>query len=152
MTGGPCSVVILLVPGEARQKKTIEQLRAGIVMKQALLIMGLVVCLFITPAWSSAKDQSALASSLAYLFDLPQVAWVEYDQNRVYLGFTTVGPDVLQIVRTAAINGSKAYGAQVQVWGVRVEYGGWRPGDLPYICTAIGDRGEVTSSNCPGLP
>jgi hypothetical protein len=121
-------------------------------MKRAFLAIGLAVGLIAAPAWISAQDQSALASSLSYLFDLPQVAWVEYDQNRVYVGFTTVNSDVLQVVRTAAINGSKAYGAPVQVWGVRIEYGGWTPGDLPYICTAVGARGEVTSSNCPGLP
>ena len=121
-------------------------------MNRALFTIGLTVCLVTAPAFISAQDQSALSNSLSYLFDLSQVAWVVYDQNRVYLGFTTVSPDVEQIVRTAASIGSKAYGAEVQVWGVGFQYGGWRPGGgLPYICTTAADRGEVTSSNCPGL-
>ena len=121
-------------------------------MKQAVLTVLLALCLVMTPAFTSAQDQSALSNSLSYLFDISQVAWVVYDQNRVYLGFTTVSPDVEQIVRTAASIGSKAYGAEVQVWGVGFQYGGWRPGaGLPYICTAVANGGETTGSNCPGL-
>jgi hypothetical protein len=121
-------------------------------MKQSVFKVLLAVCLVITPAFTSAQDQSALSNSLSYLFDISQVAWVVYDQNRVYLGFTTVSPDVEQIVRTAASIGSKAYGGAVQVWGVGFQYGGWRPGEgLPYICTAVANGGEVTSGNCPEL-
>ena len=121
-------------------------------MNRALFTIGLTVCLVTAPAFISAQDQSALSNSLSYLFDLSQVAWVVYDQNRVYLGFTTVSPDVEQIVRTAASIGSKAYGGEVQVWGVGFQYGGWRPGaGLPYICTAVANGGETTGSNCPGL-
>ncbi|MBP1726175.1 MAG: hypothetical protein H6Q51_1473 [Deltaproteobacteria bacterium] len=121
-------------------------------MKQAVFTVLLALCLVMTPAFTSAQDQSALSNSLSYLFDVSQVAWVVYDQNRAYLGFATVSPDVEQIVRTAASIGSKAYGGEVQVWGVGFQYGGWRPGTgLPYICTTVADRGEVTSSSCPGL-
>jgi len=121
-------------------------------MKHSLFTVLLAVCLLITPAFTSAQDQSALSNSLSYLFDISQVAWVVCDQNRAYLGFATVSPDVEHIVRTAASIGSKAYGGEVQVWGVGFQFGGWRPGGgLPYICTTVADRGEVTSSNCPGL-
>ena len=121
-------------------------------MKQAMFTVFLALSLLITPAFTSAQDQSALSNSLSYLFDLSQVAWVVYDQNRVYLGFASASPDVEQIVRAAASIGSKAYGGEVQVWGVGFQYGGWRPGGgLPYICTTVADRGEVTSSSCPGL-
>jgi len=119
-------------------------------MKHGVFTVLLAFYVVITPAFTTAQDQSALSNSLSYLFETSQVAWVEYDQNRVYLGFTTAGSDVEQIVRTAASIGSKAYGGEVQVWGVRFQYGGWRPGEgLPYICTTLADRGEVTSSSCP---
>jgi hypothetical protein len=121
-------------------------------MKRAVFTVFLAGCLALNPAWISAQDRSALSNSLSYLFELSQVAWVVYDENRVYLGFTDVSPDVEQIVRAAASIGSKAYGAEVQVWGVGFQYGGWRPGGgLPYICTTVADRGEATSGNCPGL-
>jgi len=121
-------------------------------MKQGVFTVLLAVYLAMTPAFTSAQDQSALSNSLSYLFDISQIAWVVYDQNRVYLGFATATSGVEQIVRTAASIGSKAYGGEVQVWGVGFQYGGWRPGEgLPYICTTVADRGEVTGSNCPGL-
>jgi hypothetical protein len=129
-----------------------DRLATEVVMKQAVFTVILAVYLVLMPAFTPAQDQSALSNSLSYLFDISQVAWVVYDQNRVYLGFASVSPDVEQIVRTAASVGSKAYGADVQVWGVGFQCGGWRPGEgLPYFCTAVANDGEVMSSNCPGL-
>ncbi|HVO84474.1 MAG TPA: hypothetical protein VMU60_08620 [Syntrophobacteria bacterium] len=121
-------------------------------MKQAVFTVLVVLYLVMTPAFTLAQDQSALSNSLSYLFDISQVAWVVYDRNQAYLGFTALSSDVEQIVRTAASIGSKACGGEVQVWGVGFQYGGWRPGaGLPCICTTVADRGEVTSSSCPGL-
>jgi hypothetical protein len=121
-------------------------------MKQAVFAVLLALYLAMTPTFVSAQGRSALSNSLSYLFDIAQVAWVVYDQNRVYLGFTTTSPDVERIVRAAASIGSKGYEGEVQVWGVDFQYGGWRPGGgLPYICTAVANGGEVINSNCPGL-
>lgn len=91
----------------------------------------------------------ALEKRLSYLSELPEVSWVEIENNNVYIGFNAIPDDLGTIVRAAAFHGNKAIDFGVHVWAVDTKYIGWRPaGDNPYICTATARYGKVQKSNC----
>ena len=51
-----------------------------------ILLMGIVVyCFLISICF--AKDPAALKNSLTYLNDIPEISWVEIDNNNVFIGF-----------------------------------------------------------------
>ena len=88
-----------------------------LIMKWIMLISFF---LSITLVFSAhAQNQTALENRLAYLNDLPEISWVKFDKNKVYIGVNKVSSDLGSIVRYAAVFGNKAYGLIVNVWAVR---------------------------------
>ena len=62
---------------------------------------------------SAPQQADVLRKELAYLrTDLKEIAWVEFDRNDVYIGFSTVPSDsaFLVVVNAAAVNGNRALG------------------------------------------
>ena len=106
------------------------------------------VLLAICASQSIAKDQAALENRLAYLKDIPEIAWVEFDGNDVYIGFKQRPSDLRAIVNAAAVWGNRAYGFGVHVWAVEAKYRGWRPGNAPYYCEATARYGKIQDSSC----
>jgi hypothetical protein len=95
-----------------------------------------------------SKDQVALNEKLSYLSDIPEISWVEIENNNVFIGFNTIPTDLSIIVRGAAVQGNLAYGFGVHVWAVKAEDHNWRPGSGPYYCEATARSGKITKSNC----
>lgn len=65
--------------------------------------------------------EDILREKLGYLKDIPEVAWVQFDSNNVYLGWKSIPTDFNLINRTAAMNGNHAIGFGVHVWSVKSE-------------------------------
>ena len=108
-----------------------------------------ITILFIAGASESiAKDQAALEKRLAYLTEISEVSWVEFDRNNVYIGFKERPADLRAIINAAAIWGNRAYGFGVHVWAVEARYRGWRPGDGPYYCEATARHGKIENNSC----
>jgi len=93
------------------------------------------------------KDINMLPKRLAYLNEIPDVAWVEFEQNNVYIGFRRVPSDLRNIVNGAAFAGNKEIDG-VHVWAVPEDQRGFKPGSGPYICSATARYGKVQKNNC----
>lgn len=88
-------------------------------------------------------DNSALRERLAYVENLSEVAWLEFDGGDVYIGFSRRPPDLANIVNTAAVAGHQAHGARVTVWAVDGGAPGWRPGDGEPFCKVTIRLGSI---------
>jgi len=62
--------------------------------------------------------QNPLQKRLEYLYEIPEIEWVEYKGNNVYLGFNRICDDIQMIVNAAAFNGNIAHGSGVHVWAI----------------------------------
>jgi hypothetical protein len=114
-------------------------------MKRIMLIGFILSMAFVFSV--NAQNQTALEKRLAYLNYIPEISWVKFDGNNVYIGLNKVSPDLGSIVRGAAAYGNKAYGLGVHVWAV------WETTNVPaidfkYYCTATARHGKVQKSDC----
>ncbi len=112
-----------------------------------LFIIGGVCTLSISTS-EAARHPDALQERLAYLKDLPDVSWVEFDTNNVYIGLKDKPENLKAIVGDAAVAGSKVYGFTVHVWAVDEKYRGVEPRKRPYFCKATARRGEIRENTC----
>ena len=95
----------------------------------------------VTSAAPSRKliDQTKLQKELAYLWEIiPEVRWCEIEGNDVFIGFDPLPDDWKAIIAGAALRGNKAINLGCNVWAVRAQHKGWRPGAGPYY-------GEITA-------
>jgi hypothetical protein len=113
--------------------------------KLAIIFFAFMLSGFSTQAF--AKDQQALESRLGYLKDIPEVAWVNYNSNNVYIGFNKRPQDLASIVGGAGLFGNRAYGFGVHVWAVPADNKNWKIGD-PFYCEATGRYGKVQDNDC----
>lgn len=88
-------------------------------------------------------DNGALRQRLAYLEDLAQIEWVEFEGGDVYLGFHQRPSEFKSIVNTATAAGHKAHGRSVTVWAVAGAASGWRPSEGGVLCKASAALGSV---------
>jgi len=116
-------------------------------MKPLATIVLVVSFLFCQLTVAHARDQRALEDRLSYLKDLPEVGWVRFDGNTVYVGFKKRPADLASIVGAAAFHGNKAYGFGVHVWAVPANNPNWKVGDT-YYCEATGRYGKVEDNSC----
>ena len=119
-------------------------------MKQFILINIILIFVGIMvlaiSATAGRRDQSALKESLDYLKDVPEISWVVFDRNNVYIGFSEQVNDVGSICRGAAVNGNRAYGFGVHVYAVDGYQADWKKSK--HYCTATARHGKVIRSNC----
>ena len=119
-------------------------------MKNILWVLTiiLVVAGFVFPCMVFGGDSNALAKRLAYLKDLPEISWVKFDDNNVYIGFNTRPSDLRMIVNAAAIHGNRALGFGVHVWAVRDFQMDFHPRWDSSYCTATARHGKLQKSDC----
>jgi hypothetical protein len=96
----------------------------------------------------AAEKSSVLRSALSYLNDINEIAWVDIEDNNVYIGWKSIPPDFSVINRGAAFQGNKALDFGVHVWSVKAAQRGWRPGAGPYLCETTARYGKVQDSSC----
>jgi len=117
----------------------------GLTMKRIMLIGFILSMAFVFSA--HAQNQTALEKRLAYLNDIPEISWVKFDGNNVYIGLNKVSSDLDSIVQRAAVLGNKAYGLGVHVWAVR-DTTNVPSKDFKYYCIATARNGKVQKSDC----
>ena len=103
-------------------------------MRDAILAAALVAVLGC--GGDAPVPNDALRARLAYLDDMAQVRWIDFEGGDVYIGFDEKNSDTAEIVNTAAMVGHKAHGKSVHVYAVNGGEPGWRPGDGPIWCEA----------------
>jgi len=96
-----------------------------------------------TKAPTGPSRAEKIRASLEYLQDVPEVAWVEIQDNNVYLGFNQRPDDLRPIMAGAALNANKATGFGVHVWAVPETQRGWRSGDGPYWLEVTARHGKI---------
>jgi hypothetical protein len=112
-----------------------------------LLIIG-GVCLTVLSTSEAARHPDALRTRLAYLKNLPDVSWVEFVTNNVYIGLKDKPEDLKSIVGDAAVAGSKVYGFAVHVFAVDEKYRNVEARKRPYICQATARHGKIRENTC----
>ena len=133
--------------------------KSGRSCSTSILLFGLLVVLagFLmmkTCGGSASSSNSAvtatISSALAYLKEVPEISWVEFEGNEAYLGFSTIPDDFEAVVNLAALNANRAIGRGAHVWAVDANKAkpGWRPGDAGFICEATARHGKVEDSSC----
>ena len=86
-------------------------------------------------AKSKAKEnETVLQRRLAYLTSIPEVDWVKFDDNNVYVGFSSYPTDGNLIIKFAAVNGNEAINFGCHVWAVHAN----QANNPPYYGTMSG--------------
>lgn len=65
-----------------------------------------------------AAADPTLAAAMAYLEEIPDVAWHEVSRNTVHVAFSRVPGDLQAVIRGAALRGNRLLGRGVHVWVV----------------------------------
>jgi len=97
---------------------------------------------------SKTRDQAALQNRLLYLSDIPEISWVEFDGNNVYIGFKELPSDLRTIINAAAVHGNRALGFGVHVWAIKASNKKWRPDSGSYLCEATARYGKIEHNSC----
>ncbi len=92
---------------------------------------------------SSGSRQSQVTNALSYLNNIDEVAWIEVDDNNVYVGFEPIPSDMDAIIRAAALNGNRAADFGVHVWAVKATQRNWRPGQGSYLAEHSARHGKI---------
>ncbi len=100
----------------------------------------------LAPSSSYREREAALRKKLAYLKSIPEVSWVVFDRNNVYLGLESLPSDIKIIVGAAAYHGNRAINFGVHVWAVDSKFRE-SPSDR-YICFATARYGKVRKNSC----
>lgn len=106
-------------------------------------LAGMALLALLACGSSSEKDNTALRERLAYLSNLAEVEWVDFDGGNVYVGFGRRPPDLATVINTAAAVANKAHGSTVHVWAVAGGEPGWRPGDGETYCHVTARMGMI---------
>jgi hypothetical protein len=91
------------------------------------------------------QGNAQLTQRLNYLNGIPEIKWVKFDNNNVYIGFNPIPSDVATITAAAAFQGNKALGFGVHVWAVDAgKYDrSWQPGTGSYLLEKTARYGKV---------
>ena len=115
-------------------------------MKKSVFVLACFL-IFAPPVF--ARDYDKLSAALAYLKqNVPEIAWVDFEKNNVYIGWRKIPPDFKAINWSSAMIGNRAIGFAVHVWSVEAKQKGWRPGDDPYYCETTARHRKVQDSSC----
>ena len=113
-------------------------------MRALVFLMGMLL-FSIAEGFDHAK---MLRENLSYLQQIPEVEWVEFERNMVFIGWKKLPPEFVAVNHEAALNGYKAIGFGVHVWSVMAEHKRWRPGEAPYLCETTAREGRISHSSC----
>jgi hypothetical protein len=81
------------------------------------------------------KKENILRRELKDFFmDIPEVKWVRFKENTVYVGFDPYPIDGVSILRGAALHGNKAINFGCHIWAVHVD----QQNNAPYYGTLDG--------------
>ena len=116
--------------------------------KIIILIVCVAAVIPLLSFLSPDTNPAALKHELAYLQNIPEVSWVEFDENDVYIGFNERPSDLRLIMSSAALIGNRAYGFGVHLWAVKATQRGWRPGKGSYYCECTARYGKIKDNSC----
>lgn len=110
----------------------------------------LLLALYSTGGNSEAGREAKIREALSYVESVREVAWLEVNNNNVYLGFEPAPSDLSIVVGGAALKANDAIGFGAHVWAVDASVAdrSWRPGDRGFICNATARFGQVQKNSC----
>ncbi len=110
-------------------------------------LFGVLTLLWLAPA-EAIDHARMLREKLAYLNELPDIEWVEFEQNSVYIGWKRLPEDFIEINHQAALKGNAAIDFGAHVWSVPAKSTRWRPGHGAYYCETTARKGKIHHSSC----
>lgn len=93
-----------------------------------------------TPEKQRAHPLDKLVSGIG---GLPEVRWIERDDNSIYVGFAKLPDDVRPLIRAWAMQGNAMLDFGVHVWAVEGVGRGWRPGEPGRFVTTTARGGTI---------
>lgn len=111
-------------------------------MKKIILILGLVL-MWISMVQAGERE---LKEKIAYLKEIPEIAWIEYDSNNVYVGFHKLPADYNQIITMAALRGNRAFGRGIHLYVLHSKATGcgWECA----MCQVTARHGKIEKNTC----
>jgi hypothetical protein len=88
-------------------------------LSTVLLVLLVIQVLFSAPRTAISKDNTALKARLQYLYSIPEIKDVAFDNNTVYVYFNPLPDDWCLIIKMAAVWGNRAHGFGVHVWAMK---------------------------------
>lgn len=68
------------------------------------------------------SEEASLKKRLNYLYNIPEISWIKFEHNSVYIGFNSSRSDVTTILRMAAFHGNKAIDFGVHIYAYKCSY------------------------------
>jgi len=75
--------------------------------------------------------------------EVPEIAWIDIDDNDIYIGFTSLPLDYATLLKAIALNCNWEINFGVHVWAVDAKYKHWRPGDSSYYFETTARYGKI---------
>lgn len=95
---------------------------------------------------ASRSREAVIRAELRYLDAqlTPEIAWMDIDDNNVYIGFSKRLDDMSMVIRGAALRCNKAINFGCHVWAVPADGARpWRPGSGPYYEEVTARHGMI---------
>lgn len=94
---------------------------------------------------SDADHENQLNTVLGGISTMPEVAWVRFDRNTVYVGFRERPPDLHALIRAWALQGNFAINFGCHVWAIDGTQAGrdWEPGDTGLWAEVTARYGKI---------
>lgn len=118
--------------------------RSTLAVLLVILIALIIACWLVgyanyngPPGWQSVQRQAAnrqarLSQAMAYLKQIPEVAWCDIEDNNVYIGFYPLPADWRVVLNGAALRGSETINFGFHAWACDGAVEHWRPGQKGY--------------------
>lgn len=144
------SVVILLVIGLAISQKYLAANNAILSDSSSSNTVSAFTASSETTEYTQpSSNATKLMARLSYLRELPEVTWIEVDDNNVFIGWHRIPADFRSVNIAAANLGNRTIDFGVHIWSLKSSQSGWRPGDPGgYICETTARHGQIEHTSC----
>ena len=120
-------------------------------MKRAVVIVLIFVAVsfaFSPTIVRAETKQEKLARTLAYLKKIPEITWISFEGNSVYIGWKERPGDIRAVVGAAAFHGNRAINFGVHLYNYDASRFP-RPTNGPlFFCTATVRHGKHKNNDC----
>ena len=113
------------------------------------VLIFIAVSFVVSPAIARAESrQEQLTKTLAYLEEIPEVAWVSFESNSVYIGWKERPADIRTVVIAAAFHGNRAINFGVHIYNYDAASFPSPTNGPKFFCTATVRDGKHIKNNC----
>lgn len=107
---------------------------------------GLLLMFWVIP--NSALSSQSLGKNLRFLDTVEEIDWYLVDEKNIIIGWKGIPDNFYGWNHRAAIRASKVSLYEVNVWSVRHNRKGWRPGKGGQLCSITAKYGRLKKADC----